>query len=299
MSYGAYLLILILHLTLLAQATDLLAGHAGRLGFGAIISAAVAGYSYAIVTTGLGIPPILGVVVGMLCAVLVAGALGGSLLRFGRDGYLLGTFAAQMALAEVLNNVAWAGGPLGLRNVPSPLQAQGPTAPLWGSLTVLVIGFVVAVGLLSAALGRRRALGLLYHWARDDALSSRAFGVSVDRLLLRASLIQGLIGGIAGIGFVIAQGYVSPETFGLPASLAVLTTVYLSGTGGHPLVMLLGSGLLVAVTEFLALGRLPPEYVGPFQQVVIGGILVTIIGLRRRGIAGPALAIGPAADHPS
>lgn len=106
---------------------------------------------------------------------------------------------------------------------------------------------------------------------------------------------QSIMAGVAGMSVVMLQGYVSPESFDLWLSLSVLTVVYLSGTGGQPIFIYLGAGLLVAAGEFVRSFGQFPELVGPAQRIVVSLILIAILSFQRRGLAGPVVELGPSA----
>ena len=111
-----------------------------------------------------------------------------------------------------------------------------------------------------------------------------------------ACLVHCILGGAAGVGVVIAQGFVAPRTFDLGLSLKVLTVVVLSGVGGSPFLMLLGSAILVLVTELASFAFTAPEAVGPLQQVLVSSVLIGFLVFRRRGIGGPVLESGPSSE---
>jgi branched-chain amino acid transport system permease protein len=291
-SHWLYLFASVLELSLMAQATDLLSGHAGRLGFGAVISAGIGAYSYALLC-GFGWNPWLGIFV----ALLVGGCTGLGLfvlvIKLNGDAYLLASFGLQMALVEMANNLSITGGPLGLRNIPIPrLWIKNADSDIVAIL-VLLGAAIIAMLVLSTAVGSSRGLGRMVHWIRDDYLSAITAGINPNVLLGAVCVVHSLIGACAGVGLVISQGYIGPESFDLWLSLNVLTIVILSGTGGHPALMLLGSFFIVTLNETVNIFLADPSSVGPLQQVLINSILIAFLALRRRGLAGPLLAMGP------
>lgn len=297
-SYLTYLTAAIVQLALLAQATDLLGGHCGRLGLGAVSAAGVAGYGYAVGTVTYGLQPWAGIMVGMGAAALLSGLLTILVVKSDAHEYLLATFALQMAFVELVNNLAISGGPLGVRNVLPPAVRFLPPEASLSSLAVVLPSLGFASLALLAALGPHGRVGRACHWIRDDLMSAAASSLHVPRLLGSACLMHCLIAGTAGIGMVIAQGYVAPRSFDLWLSLKVLTVVILSGTGGNPIMMLVGSAILVAVSELVNATIVAPEAVGPLQQILINSLLVALLVWRKRGLAGPALEPGPSAERP-
>jgi len=123
-----------------------------------------------------------------------------------------------------------------------------------------------------------------------------AFGVHSQRLLLSAFMVHALIGATAGIGFVVAQTYVGPNSFDLWLSLNVLAVVFLSGTGGPTWLSLIGASMLVCLIELVNFAPLSPESVGPIQKMIFNLLLVGILVFQRKGIGGPVLQAGPSAE---
>lgn len=292
--YVAFLLALILQLALLAQATDLLAGHTGRTGLSASVFAGIAGYSYALAAVRLQLNPWLAIGLALLSLVPISALLGYMLLKLDSQGFLIASFALQVAFVDLMRNLAFSGGPLGIRDVPAPrlLSLSGSTT---GSL-LLVVPFVVLTAIiLTRVLGSRSYLGRLFHWIRDDGKSAIAFGVNSQHILRSAFVVHALIAGVAGISFVIAQTYVGPNSFDLWLSLNVLAVVFLSGTGGRSSLMLIGASMLICLIELVNFSSLTPESVGPVQKMIFNLLLVGILVFQRRGIGGPVLEIGPSA----
>lgn len=281
----------------MAKATDLLAGHSARLGFGAVLSAAIGAYSYALLSVHTGWSPLLALIAAIISGCLTGLVLAWLLLTLDADGYLLATFALQMAVVEMANNFDFTGGPLGIRNIPAPAFFKlrlGSDV----SATIMLIGTTaIAATILIATVGKTSRLGRIIHWVRDDDMSAATSGVNMNRLLAAECILHGMIGASAGIGIAISQGYVGPRSFDLWLSLKVFAVVVISGTGGSPLIMLIGSAIIICLSEAVSTVFTDPTSVGPFQQVVINCVLIFVLIFRQRGLAGPLLTTGPSARN--
>lgn len=295
--YIAFNLIIVLELVLLAQSTDLVGGHGGRMGVASVLFAALGGYMYAISTVTLRVSPWLSVLIALVATCTSAMVVGVLFLRLRENNFLLATLAAQMGFLEVANNVSVLGGPLGIRDIPTPTLRAILHDPALDAMWVLVPAAIVCSVTLVRVLGEDGRLGRLVHWIRDDELSATAFGLPVNRLQVALFIFLAFFSGLAGVGIVVAQGYVSPKSFDLWLSLTVLTVVYLSGTGGNPLAMFAGAVTLVALNELLRSVGSVPELVGPVQQIALNVILIAVLLVRRRGIAGPVIEFGPSANQ--
>ena len=295
--YAVFSLITLLQFGLLAQATDALGGHAGRVGVASVLFAAIGGYAYALLTVRAEYEPWWTVFVVLGFTAGLGFALGWILMHLRGHDFLLGTIAAQMGFLELANNLPALGGPLGIRNIPPTTLGLFSDDPALSALWILIPGAVFSGILLQQAVGQRGYSAKMLHWVRDDPISAYAFGISANRWQVAVFTMHAMLSGLAGTAIVVAQGYVSPRSFDLWLSLAILTVVYISGTGGNPMAMYYGAAALLAIGEVLrSFGHLP-ELVGPIQQIATNVILIGILAIRRRGIAGPVIEVGPSATR--
>jgi branched-chain amino acid transport system permease protein len=85
---------------------------------------------------------------------------------------------------------------------------------------------------------------------REDEIAAKAMGINTRNVKLLAFAMGASFGGVAGAMFGAFQGFVSPESFSLMESIAVLAMVVLGGMGHIPGVML-GGVMLAALPEVL------------------------------------------------
>ncbi|KAK0348772.1 hypothetical protein LTR94_035839, partial [Friedmanniomyces endolithicus] len=99
-------------------------------------------------------------------------------------------------------------------------------------------------------------------------------GINTRNVKLLAFAMGASFGGVAGAMFGAFQGFVSPESFSLTESIAVLAMVVLGGIGHIPGVVL-GGVLLAALPEVLR------HVVDPLQQAVFGKVIIEAEVLRQ------------------
>jgi branched-chain amino acid transport system permease protein len=132
-------------------------------------------------------------------------------------------------------------------------------------------------------------------------------GINTRNVKLLAFAMGASFGGVAGAMFASFQGFVSPESFSLTESIAVLAMVVLGGIGHIPGVVL-GGVILAALPEVLR------HVVEPVQMSLFGkvwidaevlrqllyGLAMVIIMLNRpAGLwPSPRHEDRPEADHP-
>uniref|UniRef100_UPI0025FE3347 branched-chain amino acid ABC transporter permease n=1 Tax=uncultured Oxalicibacterium sp. TaxID=1168540 RepID=UPI0025FE3347 len=133
----------------------------------------------------------------------------------------------------------------------------------------LCVGFIF----ISARLQNSR-LGRAFVAIREDEIAAKAMGINTRNVKLLAFAMGASFGGVAGSMFASFQGFVSPESFSLTESIAVLAMVVLGGMGHIPGVVL-GGLLLAALPEVLRHG------VEPLQRTLFGQVIVDAEVLRQ------------------
>ncbi len=117
-------------------------------------------------------------------------------------------------------------------------------------------------------------LGRAWIAIREDEIAAKAMGINVRNVKLLAFAMGASFGGVAGAMFGTFQGFVSPESFSLMESIAVLAMVVLGGIGHIPGVVL-GAALLAALPEILR------HTVEPIQMALFGSIWIESEVLRQ------------------
>ncbi len=117
-------------------------------------------------------------------------------------------------------------------------------------------------------------LGRAWVAIREDEIAAKAMGINTRNVKLLAFSMGATFGGVSGAMFASFQGFVSPESFSLTESIAVLAMVVLGGIGHIPGVVL-GGALLAALPEVLR------HVVEPVQQQLFGKVLIEAEVLRQ------------------
>ena len=117
-------------------------------------------------------------------------------------------------------------------------------------------------------------LGRAFMAIREDEVAAKAMGINTRNVKLLAFALGASFGGVAGAMFAAFQGYISPESFSLNESVAVLSMVVLGGMGHVPGVVL-GSAMLAALPEILR------HVVEPLQRQLFGHVVLESEVLRQ------------------
>lgn len=137
----------------------------------------------------------------------------------------------------------------------------------------LFLFLTIATVFITARLQHSR-LGRAWVAIREDEIAAKAMGINTRNVKLLAFAMGASFGGVAGAMFGAFQGFVSPESFSLTESIAVLAMVVLGGIGHIPGVVL-GGVLLAALPEVLR------HVVEPAQQALFGTVLIEAEVLRQ------------------
>ena len=106
-------------------------------------------------------------------------------------------------------------------------------------------------------------------WAamRDDELAAKAIGINTRNMKLLAFSLGATFGGVAGALFGAFQGFVSPESFSLMESIAVLTMVVFGGMGNI-------AGAIVGAFVLALLPEILRDVAVPMQQTLFGTVIL-------------------------
>ena len=149
----------------------------------------------------------------------------------------------------------------------------GFSMPSVNAYYFLFLALCVAIVFVTSRLQHSR-LGRAWVAIREDEIAAKAMGINTRNVKLLAFSMGASFGGVAGAMFAAFQGFVSPESFSLTESIAVLAMVVLGGIGHVPGVIL-GGVLLASLPEILR------HVVEPLQQQLFGHVLIEAEVLRQ------------------
>jgi branched-chain amino acid transport system permease protein len=285
-------------------------GYAGLLNFGHVAFMLVGAYGTAM-TVEFGGPLWLGLIVGIVAAVLLGLLLGIPTLRLRADYFAITSIAAAEVLRLVVRS-SWSepltGGVFGLQGFGGAFHALNPfpTSELYGFGQFVVTGralWVILVGwalvLLSTLLIARlikSPWGRVLKAIREDEDATRSLGRNVFAYKLQALMIGGAIAGLAGILFALEQQSLHPDAFQPRITFILYVMVILGGAGSIG-----GAVLGAAVFNFLFFATdalmarlqanidwigaiLSPAEAGLIKYVLVGVALMLLMVFRPQGL---------------
>lgn len=284
MNYFLHLLILFEIYILIAASLNLLVGYAGLIQVAHAAYYGVGAYASAILAMALGIGFLPSLMLGALVAAVGSLLVSVPAWRFRGDTFVLMSLTVQLALVAVfLNGERVTGGSFGISGIPRPdifgieIDTRGGIAALYGALVVLCFGLL---GLL-----KKSPFGRALQAVRDDELAATSLGIRARRLKVEAFAVAAGLVGVAGAMYSFYVTYIDPTSFGLDASILMLSMVIVGGTGNlkGPVV---GALTLIAIPEILRFLNLPTGAVASWRLLAYGLLLVALMRVRPQGIAG-------------
>ncbi len=208
-----------------------LIGLSGQISLGHGAFMAIGAYAAALLMTHLNWP-LWAVLPASAIIAAAAGAAAGAAAARLRGPYLAGaTLMLAVALPSLANRFAGVlGGDQGLNvpiSVPAALGANFPLTrwQAWVCAAAALIALVLLANLARSRLGRS------WQAIRDDEVAAALAGLNVARLRILAFVISAACAGLAGAMLAITTTLVSPGSFTVSLSIALLTGAVIGGLG--------------------------------------------------------------------
>jgi ribose transport system permease protein len=217
------------------------------------------------------VPVPLAILAGLGLAAL-GGAFNGLVVAKVRVNALITTLGTM----QIFRGIAVLVGGPGIANLPPSFSTLGQAewlglqSPIWLMLGVAAIG----QWLLAKTRFFRR-----YYYIGANLKAAHLSGIPVDRMLIVAFTLSGLLAGLAGMTFA-ARVATASSTAGDAAELRIITAVILGGaslTGGRGTVWgtLIGVLFISLINNVMIFAGLRSEW----QSIVIGSVLILAVAL--------------------
>lgn len=285
-SYPFYIHLLVLAgiYYIVSAGLTLVFGLAGQLSLAHGAFFGIGGYSSAILATKVGVPPIIGALIGAVLAGVVAWALARPIFRL-RGFYLaMATLAFAEIMVSVFEQEVWlTGGPTGILSLPppavGPLVFDSPFSYYYLVLALALITTWISNNIDKSVLGRGlRAVA-------SSEIGAASTGVDVSLFKTWVFVLSAIFAAVAGSLFVHYQALINPNNFDV--FFAILIVMVLAIGGMDSLFgALLGSAFLVFVPSWLSSY---PRY----SQLIFGLVFLAVVVLLPRGLAGLAARVAP------
>jgi branched-chain amino acid transport system permease protein len=263
-------------------------GYINIVNFGFAAFVGLGGYTSGLLAVELGIPPIIGMVVGGMVSGFVGLLTGALTLR------LRGIYAAVMAwfvglalMGLVRNAPDLTRGSLGLA-VPSLLETSSGNLPYYYLiLTMLVVTFAVLAWVI------RSRFGLAFRAIGQNLAAARASGINPTRYLVMNFVLSCAFAGWLGGFYAHYYGILTPDVMLTSHTVEILAIAYIGGRGS------LWGAAVVAFPLSIGVEYLKVQFSTlPGVHLVLYGLLLVVVMIYRPGgVAGLAGTVGEWIDR--
>ncbi|MBN2050525.1 MAG: branched-chain amino acid ABC transporter permease [Spirochaetales bacterium] len=245
----------------------------------------IGAYTSALMTVKLG----LSFWIAFPSAVLVAGIFGflmGLPTLKTREFHLsLVTIAFAYVAYLLILNMRWTGGADGIAGVPKPtifglsifktVRLGGLRIP-WTTFYYYFTLLFVGIGIYFAWKLHNSWIALGWNAIREDEISSKCYGLDLNKIKLSAFFIGSLYAGAAGSLYVHFVGFISTESMAFSVGLLMVCMVILGGMD-NILGVILGTVLLIVIPEKFRAFQ-------DFRLLFYGIILILMLIFRPQGL---------------
>ena len=284
-------------------------GYAGLWNYGHVVAVAAGAYGAAIPMEA-GAPLVVGVLCGVVAALVVSLFLGVAALRLRLDYLAIATIAFGEIFRQVVRS-NWAepvtGGVFGIQQFANDFFDLNPINDGrygWGgfsydhrSLWLMIVGWtLIVIGVLAMYLLVHSPWGRAVRATREDEQVARSLGKNVFFIRLQSFMIGSIFGAFAGVLLAFANN-VNPDFYNLILTFWVYTALLIGGIG-----RVLGpvAGAVVfwflfqwfdgfmqsSIAEGWYGSFLQSTDAGPFRFMLLGLILVLLVVFRPQGFFG-------------
>lgn len=222
--FWLYIAIQAFFYAMLASSWSLLAGYAGQFSFAHMAFMGLAAYTSGILGRDLGLPPILGIIAGVLLAGVVGLVIGYLCLRLRRTYLALFTIAfAEIFRLAINAELDLTGGPMGLYM--ETLLETTSYVPYYYLMLGLFLG---SLGLMYWIASSR--FGLFFRSIREDEEAAAAMGVHTTRNKILAFVVTSMIAGLAGAVDHHFIGFIAPTELMIARMSLVIAMAVIGGS---------------------------------------------------------------------
>jgi len=262
---------------LLACAFNLLIGYGGLLSFGHAMFLGTGGYVTAHAVKVWGVPPELGILIGIAASAGLGIITGVVAIRRQGIYFAMITLALSQLIYFIYLQAPFTHGEDGIQGIP-----QGKLLGIFDLSKPTVLYYVIVAGFLFGFLVIFRAInspfGEVLKSIRENEQRAISLGYKTDHYKLLAFILSGTLAGFAGSlkVFVVQNASLSDVEVGMSGLIVLMTLVGGLGTVFGPVI---GAFIIVATQQYLA-------GFGSWVTVIQGSIFVACVLTFRRGIVG-------------
>lgn len=262
---------------LFACAFNLLIGYSGLLSFGHSMFLGTAGYFTAYSLKAWGVPPALGILIGVFAAAVLSVITGAIAIRRQGIYFAMITLALAQLMYFIYLRSPFTGGEDGIQGIPlgklfGIFDLTHETTLYYVVLTVFLLAFLLIHRIVNSPFGE------VLKSIRENEPRAISLGYKADQYKLMAFILSGTLAGLAGSMkiFVSQNASLTDVHWTMSGEVVLMTLVGGLGTSFGPIV---GAFVIVAMQQYLA-------SFGQWVMVMQGAVFIICVLTFRRGIIG-------------
>lgn len=265
---------------ILTMGLNIITGYTGQVSLGHAAFFGVGAYASAILSVRYGFPFWAALPLAIIVAALVGAVLGAVSTRLREDSLAITTIGINFVVVSVFKYSSFFGGALGIGGIRYPsLFGHMLTKPEY----LLVVAACVVLGVWFDRRLVRSWLGLALRAVGQDEAAAESLGVDSPRFKIVAFMIGTAYAGAAGSLYAHFMTFISPQDFGFPVSIGIISMAVFGGLGT----------LRGAILGSCVLG-LAPEVFRPlvdYRNLMYGALLLLMMRFQPQGLIGDGSAI--------
>jgi len=274
-SYAIFMVTLMGIYITLGMMWNLLAGYSGLVSLGLQMYIGVGAFTLAAFSNYLGVPLIVGLLLGGVVSMVIAIGLSYLLLRMKGMYYAIATWMFAEAMVLLIVQFEFFGRGQGLFILSA--RAMNETQKYYFSIILVLVVTVVLVMLLRSKLG----LGLFA--IRDNDTAASTSGVPLFRTKMMCMMISSFVTGVTGGIYYMIQVWIQPySAFSILSWTVPAVFIVVIGGIGTITGPMVGGIIYVFLSQYLA----TLTHIGSLSMVILGAIAVTVILVAPKGIIG-------------
>ncbi len=260
-------------------------GSAGMTNFAQGAFFGIGAYTSALLDVNFGVSFWISLPAGMITAGFFGFLMGLPTLKTREYHLSLVTIAVAYISFLLVMNFEWTGGPDGVPDISRPfflglpigqkITIGGFEIPGVFTYCYMVLAFL-GLSIIACRRLQDSWFGLAWNAIRDDEISSRCYGLSLNRSKLEAFVFGSVFAGAAGALYAHFIGFMSTENMNFQIGLLMVCMVILGGMDNIPGV-LVGTLLLIIIPEKL-------RALDDYRMLSYGVVLILMLIFRPQGI---------------
>ena len=272
-----HLMILVFLYGMLGGAWNIVGGYAGQVSLGHAVYFGIGAYTSTMLLMEYNISPWLGMLAGMLIAVVVSVILGYPCFRLKGHYFCIATIALGEIFFVLFVNWEWIGGAVG-KSLPIMTQSLANFQFANKMFYYYIALFFLAVQIAFTYFLEKNYFGYYFQAIREDQDAARSMGIEITRYKMIAMAFSAIFMAMGGTFYAQYVLFIDPESV-LPMMLSIqVCLIAILGGVGTVFGPILGAMIMIPLSEFV---RAWLGGSGSALDLVIYGLLIMVISVAK------------------